>query len=196
MLTDRAPWLLTAFLAAVAWAFSHVVDRVGDAPFVVYSLCYESLRSEKDHSVTRVTAQVHNLSKSSSFERVALILRRAELSADTLFLVQRNMADVRGVPPTSTGDAEVDVDVYAAQFTIATLPPLSRFELVAHYRGKDKPVLVGVPNRSGPFILTEETLHTFVLKHEHTLIFGALGLWLILIIALYALAKRYKLNSE
>ena len=192
LLTERAPLFVTAFVGAVAWSFSHVVDRAGDAPIVAYCQVQQTIRDIKLGEINRTTVRVQHLSKSKSFKRVVLILKRANDSVDTLFLTQHPMSDLKGIPPAPPGDAEVDVDIDAAQFTIPNLPPLARFELTAHYRGHTKPVLVGDSNALDSYILEEESIHTFVLRNERTLIWGSLGVWLALIILWTVFFKQDK----
>lgn len=178
--SNRTPLVVTTFLAATAWWFTHIVDRSGEAPLITYQVTHQRLEDAKLGQVRRVSVSIQNLSKSQSFNNVVLILSSFDQTGKAQFIGAS--ADLISVPPAPVGGHEISVSDEAAQFTIALLPPLSRFQISVLHRGASEPVLVSGQHMSAPFVLARESWHTFILRHEHKLIAAAFIVWLILIV--------------
>lgn len=182
MFTDKAPYLVTLFVAAVAWAVTHFVDRVIDAPTLEFTISTTPVPGGALYS--EYVVKVRNLSGKATFREPEFTIVARD--KETQFVTKGDFTTIRARPPGTAVDGVARVDRTGAYFKIPVFPPQAEFDLITRYGGTVPPVFVGRPPAVGTesFVLLEASLQTWLAKHEFSIITCVLGLWLLLLLIL------------
>lgn len=189
MFSEKAPYLITLFVASLAWTIVHFVNRIIEAPTIEFSTSKVLVPGESP-STYQYDVLITNLSTTSTF-RDAEFTVVAGPNARIQFSKDGRHTTIRVRPPVSGANTEAKADVTGAAFRIPVFPPNSQFVLVTRFTGEGEPVFAGRPPQGGSesFWLVQSSLQTFLAKHEFAAFMIALLIWLGLII-LWACTSR------
>jgi hypothetical protein len=129
MLTDKAPYLVTLVIGALAWALTHAVDRLLSTPMVKYSVQQISSNENKTVYLT-----FKNITRDKTFKKLHLILTAPSdgvIAAGAVIPVQ----------PASEGDQPYQVEGRTFEFTFPEFQPGWQIEISVDYTGSSQPSL-------------------------------------------------------
>lgn len=182
LLTDKASFLLTVLLGAVAWSITHIVDRITSAPTVEYSVVIQ--KGFRADAPNRTIVTLQNLSSKTSFENVTVILRKKSPSDVLTFIEDKSEAAPQA--PMWASDVAIAEQPAAVAFNIPILAPHNKIVLSVEFNGSDTPAFTARtrPNSNDSILFREPSLATFLVKHETPIIALLLCLFVLAIIVL------------
>jgi len=193
----------TTFIGALAWALTHVVDRIVDSPTIEYKITNKRIGDDRSQA-WEIRANVVNLSQKNTFRDAKFLFvagaNENGKPLNTTFDVNEDYTEIvfHG-PSLPEGKRRAKVQIPGAEFIVPILPPGARVELITRYFGKDEPRFMGAPAIRGneSFALRERSLFTFLVANELYVIVGLLVLWLAaLIVVTIRAATRRSIDPE
>jgi hypothetical protein len=208
LLNDKAPLVVTLFVAALSWTAIRTSDRLASIPFIEYRV--EPAKNEQ--GISGIELRLRNITAANKFDCFLLTLwtrrhdtlkfgdpkQQQHRLRGTVFatltatpsrsgewnIEARNLAPGADislfVPATGTGDPAV---LGSACVQVATVFDTGSAES-ADKKAKSKGAPDAVP------ILVEQSLATRFVEYEIKILWLALGLWLILMLTLFAATER------
>jgi hypothetical protein len=129
MLTDKAPYILTIVVAGLAWAATHLADRLLSSPMVKYSI---QRIADKGNQTLYLTFK--NITRDKTFKQLQLVLTAPSDGVITT-------GAVIPVQPASEGDQPYQVAGRTFAFTFPEFQPGWQIELSVGYTGSAEPSL-------------------------------------------------------
>ena len=187
MFTEKAPYIVTVFIAAMAWTVTHFVNRIVETPTIEYRIIKTQLQGDTYDYTIRIT----NLSTMSTFRNPEFTLV-ARGNAKLEFTNENTT--VRASPPANAANATAVVQTDAVSFTLPVLPPKAEFELVTRFKGTGDPIFMGRPPEGGTesFMLLEVSLQTWLARYEFWVIGTGLLIWAGIMLLWYKARKDDK----
>lgn len=191
LLARETPILVTALFAAVGWGSTHIIDRIVNSPTVKYDVIIEKKEKEGSNVYYKTTVEIHNISLNTSFKNVEFFLRRASNSDVTFFENDKSKAEVIPTPPVwAASDFGPDklpkplanVDPRGVAFTVPSLPPNGRVNLVAYFQGTGEPVLQ-VRSKTA-MLLSSPSFKTWLAINEFPIIVTVIIIWALVVMLL------------
>lgn len=208
LVNEKAPFVVTLFIAALSWTAIRTSDRLASVPFIEYEV--EPAKSEQ--GISGIELRLRNITTASKFDCFLLTLwtrrhdtlkfgdpkQQQHRLRGTVFatlaatpsksgewsIEAKNMAPGADitlfVPATGVGDPAV-LGSACAQVTTVLDPDASEG---SNQKAKPRNTSDAVP------ILVERSLTTRFVEYEIKILWFALGLWLILMLALFAATER------
>ena len=219
LLTDKAPYLITLFFAALAWTVVRTVDRLSSLPVIQYQMSPQSADFVDSQLGQMSTIRLRNITLTTTFECLIFVIQ-AEPPGGKYFFGKPadNRYILRG---TAVASGTVTVEApYLTQITMQRFWPGSDIEFgvtsfgngtmstkVQRCRTDDEsqpiPATVNAPEKSdkeAPFpVLLEEGWQTSFVEHETYWLWSALLLWAVFLaiaLGLGACAKEKDAKAE
>ncbi len=172
MSAEKAPYIVTVFIAALGWTVTHFVDRIVNSPTIEYKITKTPVTGNAHDFSIRIT----NLSTTSTFRNPEFTVV-ARGNAKLKF--SNENTTVRATPPANAANAAAVVQTDAVSFTVPVLPPKAEFELVTRFTGDGEAIFMGRPAERGEdsFLLVEESLQTRLARYEFCVIGAGLLIW-------------------
>lgn len=195
--TEGGPLLwVTAFLAALGWAITHFVDRIVSSPAVEYQLNVSAAESATGQAQAKVL--LTNLSRTTAHEDVIVRLRRANLHSNLRFI--KDACEIIAIPPASLGTDEgrAACDEEVAEFRATILPPQGRAALLVKFTGSGNLSVQGGSSgkKASQYYLAPCGFQTWLARWEFPVLFGALGVWLVLLVIWLFFAPRFRADKS
>ena len=187
MFIEKVPYIVTVFVAALAWTVTHFVDRVVETPAIEYKI--ENIHLKDNYYEFRV--HITNLSNTITFRKPEFTISAGK-NENIRFRTDESQTQVVATPPATAADTLSNVQGDAATFTLAVLPPKSQIELLIHYTGDGSPVFNGRPPKKGneSFMLIQSSFQTWLARNELLVISIGLLAWLAIMIYVAFANKR------
>jgi hypothetical protein len=176
-LSKEAPFLIAALLAALGWMLAHVVDRVTEAPTIVYRVCEgdKCSKSEGQKSSRKyMSLEVQNISSKMVFSNIKVVFAIEPTGRIKNFLV-------RPVEPSHEGDEPWILEQQTASFEIPKIHPGGIFEFELEYEGKNPPSLRFI-SESQAVRWIKPGLQSWYVNRETEIFIALSGLFLIAIL--------------
>jgi hypothetical protein len=129
MFADKAPYIVTIIVAGLAWALTHVVDRLLGTPLLTYQTQITESSGKKSLYVT-----LKNITRDKTFRNVRVILTAA--TGDLI-----TNAAVIPIQPAWEGDEPGTREGRTFDFKFSEMQPGSQFEISVTFGGIDQPTL-------------------------------------------------------
>jgi hypothetical protein len=172
MLTEKAPYIVTVFIAALAWTVTHFVNRIVDSPTIEYKIIKTQVQGNTYDYVVRIT----NLSSTSTFHNPEFtVIARGNAKLE----FSKEHTTVRATPPANAANAAAVNQADAVSFMIPVLPPKAEFELMTRFKGDGNAIFMGRPAQGGAdsFLLVEVSLQTLLARYEFWIFGIGLLIW-------------------
>jgi hypothetical protein len=169
MLTDKAPYVVTILIAALAWAITHMADRLLSSPMIKYSEQKISSNGEQTLFLT-----FKNITRDKTFKKLQIILTAATDGVIT-------SGAIIPAQPAWEGDQPYQVAGRTFEFTFPEFQPGWEIEISANYTGSAQPTLrLSSPEQTVYAI--RPSLKTLVVEYDVELLTGlaAVGGFLLL----------------
>jgi hypothetical protein len=203
-LTDKAPYIITVFFAALAWTVVRTVDRLSGLPVIQYQTSVQSTDFLDSQAGQMSTIRLRNITSATTFECLIFVVQAEPPGSTYVF---DKPADSRYiVRGTAVASGTVTVETpYLVQIKLERFWPGSDIEFgvtsfgngamttkVQRCRTEDEPQsafagvgVVGKPEKDSPFpVLLENGWQTSFVEHETYWLWGALLLWGLLLVIL------------
>lgn len=198
--SDKAPYLVTLFVGALAWLVSYTVARYEKVPVIVYSVAAPT-PSAAASGVTNFAATFTNISPAQAIDCAAIQLKAVGTTAGsdpplakgkvtllTNSIVRHTLDEEAGAVVLQVfsmqPEAAIRVQASAAgtnSLRVFTAPCVSA-------RGEQKPGLLP--------ILKEESLETLVLQRSLLLLWSGAMAWAVALTILYGLSRWRRRTSS
>lgn len=201
VLTDKAPYIITIFVAALAWTVVRTVDRLSALPVIEYQTSAQSSDFLDSQPGQMSTVRLRNITLATTFECLIFVVQADPPGgayvfgrpADSRYIV-RGTAIASGAVTVETpylaqikvtkfwpgSDLEFGVTSFG-NGTISTKVQRCRIEDESHPASADTSV-AGKPEKDSPFpILLEKGWQTSFVEHETYWLWGALLIWVALL---------------
>jgi hypothetical protein len=208
LVNDKAPFVVTLFVAALSWTAIRTSDRLASIPFVEYHVEHEANR----HGISGVALRLRNITAASKFDCFLVTLstrptdslkfgdptKQQHQLRGTVFATLEAKASKPGewnieardlgpgadisifIPTTGTGEPALLGSACAQRTTVFDAGQSES----AEKKEKPKSAPAAVP------ILVERSVSTQFVEHEIAILWLALTIWFILMLALFATAER------
>ncbi len=172
---EKVPTLVVIFLTAAGWVVTHIVDRVLNSPTVEYAIEQIDIKKDGGSSVAQEIVHLENLSANMSFNGLEFALRPKRINDDLLFINDASngfISEIRPYAPVWPGDMTVTTEEKGVKYTIGSLPPRGKIDLIAYFHGTVAPELVSYS--TGPvMVLLPPSIETFFARHEACVLIAA-----------------------
>jgi hypothetical protein len=202
--SDKAPLVLTLFVAAIGWTTARTTDRLSSTPFLEYRLDPAELKPAKP----AVDVRVRNITTQHTFGCVRVMVVEPQLAMKKFFGARAEGTQVlRGTVLAKSDVLRAQDHEWEVEFTdlgpgadIAFRVPLVSYELpkllfrtcppraTAEDSDEDDESAAG-PDKSkeggkppSP-VLVEQSFQTWFVEHEIPVLWSVLVVWLMLLIA-------------
>lgn len=153
-MAESAPYLVTITVAAIAWAFTHTVDRLTDTPFLKYTI--EEVRSGDKYSTYIV---ISNITRNKTFKKINLL-------ATTSIKDVVTGGSIIPRSPAFEGDNPPTIAERTFAFTFPQIEPGWQFEVSIIHNTSDPATLRLSTDGDQTFLATTRTMETFLLEYE------------------------------
>ena len=126
MFSEKAPYVVTIMMAGLAWALTHLADRLLETPMIKYSI--EMVGESTEY------LKFKNITRSKTFRNLKIILTA---SADGRII----SGAVIPVQPAFEGDQPYQVAGRTFEYSFPEFQPGWQIELSVEYAGSSKPSL-------------------------------------------------------
>jgi hypothetical protein len=156
MLAEKAPYIITLIVAALAWTLTHIVDRLLAAPLLTYQHQIIENGGKKSLYLT-----LKNITKDKTFQNVHLILTAAPGGS---------IADAAVIPiqPAWEGDQPGVTAGRTFAYTFSKMQPESQYEISISYSGNDPPTLR--MSSDGTISFVSPSWETWIVENEISLL--------------------------
>jgi hypothetical protein len=208
LINDKAPFVVTLFVAALSWTAIRTSDRLASIPFIEY----RTLLVKSEQGVSGIELRLRNITAASKFEcfLLTLVARRH----DTLKFAdpKDQQHRLRGTVFSSLKVTRSKVDEWDVE--AKNLAPGADISLFVPATGAGEPAVLGSACANVPTvfeasptegadkkaaskiapeavpILVERSFATRFVEYEIEILWLALSLWLILMLQLFAATER------
>lgn len=201
LLTDKASYIITVFVAALAWTVVRTVDRLSGLPVIQYQTSVQSTDFVDSQTGQMSTIRLRNITLATTFECLILVVQAEPPGSAYVFdKPAENRYILRG---TAVASGTVTVETpYLAQIKLQKFWPGSDIEFgvtsfgngamstkVQRCRSEDEPQpssagvsVAGKREKDPPFpVLLENGWQTSFVEHETYWLWGALASWAVLL---------------
>lgn len=172
MADDKAPYFVTAIVAALAWTLTHAVDRLAETPYLKYDVSNTTTADKYSSYIT-----IQNITRNITFKDVNLLVTASP--QDVVI-----SGSVIPHQPAYEGDRQGITEGRTFDFTFPVIQPGWRFDVSVVHR-TDAPVFIRLSTDQQSIYATRPSAETCLVEHE----FGAL----VFIIAIGGLALAVSL---
>jgi len=177
--TDKAPYVVTLLVAALAWTVNRSVTVLTESPTIAYKV------DHKPHDDRAVICHIRNVSRTRQFRELQFLLT-TDSSAETLekarFVDQS--AHILAVSPAfSLATASITTGRDMATFDVPLLQPGWALDLEATLEQR---MPIGVQQRFVENAKDQEAvrmvsmgIETWIVEHETNTLFILIGVWLL-----------------
>ena len=197
LLTDKAPYIITVFVAALAWTVVRTVDRLSGLPVVQYPTSAQSTDFLDSQAGQISTIRLRNITSATTFECLIFVVQAEPPGGAYVFDKPADSRYIVRGTAVATGTVTVETP-YLVQVKLERFWPGSDIEFgvvsigngamttkVQRCRAEDEPQpafagisVVEKPEKDSPFpVLLENGLQTSFVEHETYWLWGALLLW-------------------
>jgi hypothetical protein len=184
MMADKAPYLVTVIVAALAWTFTHVVDRLLASPLVTYQEQLDESGGKKKLSLT-----LKNISSEKTFRDIHLLMA-------VPFGGLITNASVTPVQPAWEGDKPPTWHEHTFEHIFPVMQPGTQLEVSVTYDGNEPPSLRMFSDGTIKFV--QPSWETWLVEHEVGVLIGLLlvGIVLLIIAILVPSSTRREARDE
>ena len=163
MLSDKPPFAISIYFAAIAWVFTHSITTVSDQKLIEYDT---EVLKKQDTQLFQVT--LRNISK-FRFESLEFAIESKNLDVDSRFI------NVVAVPPASINKREQPkIENGVVTYVIEISQPGQEYKLIAVYKGDKVPIFrfqsVANDKEKKPIQLIGNSAWTWGIRHQGELI--------------------------
>jgi hypothetical protein len=176
MLGEKAPYVVTLIVAALAWAVTHIVDRLLTTPLLTYRSQIIQGAGNKSLYLT-----LKNITKDKTFRNVHLIITSAQGE------VMRDPA-VIPIQPAWEGDQPWTLSGSTLEYNFSEIQPGSQFEVSVTFAGREQPTVRMSSENTIDF--ARPSWETWIVENENFLLACLLGFGIIALILAAFFASR------
>lgn len=183
MLTDKAPYIVTIVVAALAWALTHMADRLLSTPMVKYTIQELSSNTGKTVFLT-----FKNITRDKAFKGLQILLTA---SSDGLITT----GSVIPVQPASEGAQPYQVAGRTFEFTFPEFQPGWQIEISADYTGSARPSLrMSSPEQT--IYAVVPSLKSFLVEYDIEILLLLALSWTIALLLIWTIARPRKSEAR
>jgi hypothetical protein len=179
MLNDKAPYIVTIFVGALAWALTHMADRLLSTPMVKYTIQEISSNSGKTVFLT-----FKNITRDKTFKGLQILLTA---SSDGVITA----GAVIPVQPASEGAQPYQVAGRTFDFTFPEFQPGWQIEISADYTGSAVPSLrMSAPEQT--IYAVVPSLKSFLVEYDIESVLALVFCWTVALVLIWVFARLRK----
>jgi hypothetical protein len=179
MLTDKAPYIVTIVIGALAWALTHMADRLLSTPMVKYTIQEISSSSGKTVFLT-----FKNITRDRTFKGLQIVLTA---SSDGVITA----GAVIPVQPASEGAQPYQVAGRTFDFTFSEFQPGWQIEISADYTGSAVPSLrMSDPDQT--IYAVAPSLKSFLVEYDIEILLALALIWTFALLLIWTFARPKK----
>lgn len=201
LFSDKAPYIITVFVAALAWTVVRTVDRLSGLPVIQYQTSVHSTDFLDSQAGQMSAIRLRNITSTTTFECLIFVVQAEPPGGAYVFDKPADSRYIVRGTAVSSGTVTVETP-YLVQIKLERFWPGSDIEFgvtsfgngamttkVQRCRTEDEPQrafagvsVVGKPEKDSPFpVLLENGWQTSFVEHETYWLWGTLLLWAVLL---------------
>lgn len=168
MLTEKAPYIITLIVAAVAWSLTHIADRLLATPLVTYQEQIVENSGKKSLYLT-----LKNITRDKTFRTIHLIIAAPPGGSIT-------DRAVIPIEPAWEGNQPGTLEGRTFAYTFPELQPGGQLEVSVTYTGSDRPTLR--MSADGTIDFVKPSWQTWLAENEITILAWAVGIGIVALV--------------
>lgn len=169
MLTDKAPYVITLVVAALAWTLTHTVDRLLATPL----LTYEIASSTTEDGDKRSTFTFINITRDKTYYNLRVLITAP---ADGVI----KSGPILPVQPASEGDKPPSIAGRTFDFTFPEFQPQWQFSIPVVYSGQGETTLrLSLPQAA--LYAVNPSVQTSLVQHEFGVMMTLIVIWIVVL---------------
>ena len=181
LLSEKAPLIVSAWLAAAGWVLVHLTENLTNSPSIEYEIEYG-----QDSTSAQMAVTLYNLSRTQTYHGLEFAFSLANTKGGSFqapAIDARPPASIQ-TPPTSSSETNADTIL----FKIPNFYPNARMILSAQYSGAEKPVF-RLTQTKDAVNLVRKGWETYFVDHESIILIWGVGVWLLFLLLYWCFTR-------